>query len=168
MNKALLILINLIATFNMVDLKASEQVLAKISNDENKEIYLFVADVNESTDEISLFYKDDFLEGKKTERESLDSKELGHSNGLVLEERSGHIVISLKSHNFDKSRGGIIEVDTLYNGINGERKRYQLHLAKDSTGWKLFNDQHPISKLHIEVNKKAFLGSVGVKNIRME
>jgi len=168
MNKAFFMTLGLLSIIQSFSLSASENVLASISNDENNEIYQFIAEVNDTTDEISLFYKDDFVDGKKIERENLDSRELSHQNGLVLEERSGHVVISLKSHNFDKSRGGIIEVDTLYSGLSGDRKKYELHLAKDSTGWKLFNGRQKISKLHIEVNKKAFLGSVGVKNIRME
>lgn len=146
---------------------AREDVVATITNDENKEIYTFVAQADDSTDAIKAFFKDDYLNGKKTERELLPSQELVR-DGVVLEKRGDHTVINLKSDNFDSARGGIVTIDTLYNGINGERKEYDLHLAKTQSGWKLFRGDKLISKLHIEVNKKALIGAVGVKNIRME
>ena len=35
-----------------------------------------------------------------------------------------------ESNNFDDAQGGIINIDTLYNGINGKRKNYELALAQ--------------------------------------
>lgn len=149
------------------NLLAKEQVLATITNDENKEVFLFVANTDDTTQTLKAFYKDDYLNGKKTEREVLPTKELTQE-GVVLDKRGDHNVISLKSDNFDFSRGGTVVIDTLFNGVTGERKEYELELAKDKNGWKLFNKRASISKLHIEVNKKAIIGTIGVKNIRME
>lgn len=149
------------------NLMAKEQVLATITNDENREVFMFVANTDDSTQTLKAFFKDDYLNGKKTEREVLPTKELTQE-GVVLDKRGDHKVISLKSDNFDFSRGGTVVIDTLYNGVTGERKEYELELAKDKNGWKLFNGRAAISKLHIEVNKKALIGTIGVKNIRME
>lgn len=146
---------------------AGEEVIATITNDENKQIYTFVAQTDETTQTIKAFFKDDYVNGKKLERELLPSKELVR-DGVVLEKRGDHTVINLKSENFDNSQGGIVTIDTLYNGINGERREYDLQLAKSQQGWKLFKGQKIVTKLHIEVNKKALIGAVGVKNIRME
>lgn len=146
---------------------AKEEVIATITNDENKQIYTFVAQTDEASNTIKAFFKDDYINGKKIERELLPSQELTR-DGVVLEKRGEHTVINLKSENFDSAQGGIVTIDTLYNGINGERKEYDLHLAKSTAGWKLFRGDKVISKLHIEVNKKALIGAVGVKNIKME
>lgn len=146
---------------------AKEEVLATITNDENKEVFTFVANTDETSDSLRTFFKDDYLNGKKVQRESLPTQELTNS-GVVLDKRGDHTVISLKSHNFDLARGGTIVIDTLFNGVTGERKQYEIELAKDTEGWKLFNGRNSVSKLHIEVNKKTFIGTVGVKNIRME
>lgn len=146
---------------------AREDVIATITNDENNEVYTFVAQSDESTSSIRAFYKDDYVNGKKTERELLPSQEL-KKQGVVLEKRGEHTVINLKSENFDNQQGGIVTIDTLYNGINGERKEYDLQLAKSQSGWKLFRGNKIISRLHIEINKKALIGAVGVKNIKME
>ncbi len=146
---------------------AREVVIATITNDENKEIYTFVAQTDDTTDSIKAFFKDDYINGKKTERELLPSRELTRE-GVVLEKRGDHTVINLKSENFDSTRGGLVTIDTLYSGINGERKEYELHLAKSASGWKLFHGNKIITKLHIQINKIAFIGTVGIKNIRME
>lgn len=146
---------------------AKEEVLATITSDENQEVFTFVANTDDTTQTLKAFFKDDYMNGKKTEREVLPTKELTRE-GVVLDKRGDHTVISLKSHNFDYARGGTVVIDTLYNGVTGERKEYEVELAKDKSGWKLFAGRAAISRLHIEVNKKALIGTVGVKNIRME
>ena len=148
---------------------AKEEVIATITNDENKQVYTFVAVTNDSTDTIKSFYKDNYsAAGKKINRELLASEKLTHG-GLILEKRGKHEVLKLESHNFDLEQGGIVTIDTLYNGVNGERKEYDLHLAKAQNGqWKLFKGSKIISKLHIVVNKKTLLGAVGVKEIQMK
>lgn len=146
---------------------AKEETIATITNDENKEVYTFVAQTDDETDTIKAFYKDDFLNGKKIEREILSTDGL-LSSGLVLEKRGEHEVIALKSNNFDMEQGGIVTIDTLFNGVNGQRKEYDLQLAKSKSGWKLFKGKQVISKLHIVVNKKFLLGAVGVKEIQMK
>lgn len=145
---------------------AREETIATITNDENKEIYTFVAEVDDESENITAFYKDDFLNGTKTDRKLLSTERLTGS-GLVLEKRGEHEVIALKGHNFDLEQGGVVTIDTLFNGINGQRKEYDLELAKSSSGWKLFKENKIISKLHIIVNKKFLLGAIGVKEIQM-
>lgn len=165
MKKFILFLI--CTSFISTKLFAKEEVLATITNDENKEIFTFVANTDDSTKSLKTFFKDDYVNGKKVEREVLPTQELT-TDGVILDKRGDHTVINLKSSNFDYVRGGTVIIDTLYNGVTGERKEYEIELAKDGNGWKLWNGKNAISKLHIEVNKKVFIGTVGVKNIRME
>jgi hypothetical protein len=146
---------------------AKEEILATITNDQNQEIFMFVASTDENNQTLKAFFKDDYMNGKKTEREILPSKDLTRE-GVVLDKRGNHTVISLKSHNFDFARGGTVVIDTLFNGVTGERKEYEVELAKDKTGWKLYAGRIAVSKLHIVVNKKALFGMIGVKNIRMQ
>lgn len=150
------------------NLFAKEEVLAVVTNDDNPEIYKIVINTDESTGDIKSFYKDNFLNNKHVSRNVLDANQLIKASGLILEQRKEYRVLALQSNNYDHVRGGIINIDTLYSGVSGQRKIYELSLSKDRDGWKLFKANRSISKLHIEVNKVAFLGSVGVKNIRME
>lgn len=152
-------------SFNLL---AKEEVLAIVTNDENTETYKFVLESDDNLGDVKAFYKDNYIKGSKTKRTRLESKELIANSGLILEQRGDHKVIALKSDNFDRVRGGIITIDTLYNGANGERHEYEVQLSKDRSGWKLFRSGKVVSKLHIEVNKVFLLGTVGVKNIRLE
>jgi hypothetical protein len=151
-------------TFNAF---AKEEILATVTNSENKDIYYIIAQSDDLNGDIKAFYKDTLSTGQKS-RNRLETNTLQSRNGLVLEQRGEHKVIALKSINFESVSGGIITIDTLFNGANGERHNYEVQLAKDKSGWKLFKSGKSISKLHIEVNKVLFLGTVGVKNIRME
>lgn len=148
---------------------AREEVIATITNDENKQVYTFVAETNEETDSIQAFYKDNYsAAGKKVDRELMASEKLTEG-GLVLEKRGDHEVLKLNSENFDLDQGGMVTIDTLYNGVNGQRKEYDLQLAKATDGeWRLFKGSKVVSKLHIVVNKKFMLGAVGVKEIVMK
>lgn len=148
---------------------AREEVIATITNDENKQVYTFVADTNSETDSIRAFYKDNYsASGKKIDRELMASEKLTEG-GLVLEKRGDHEVLKLNSENFDLDQGGIVTIDTLYNGVNGQRKEYDLQLAKATDGeWRLFKGSKIVTKLHIVVNKKFMLGAVGVKEIQMK
>lgn len=147
---------------------AREEIIATITNDENKQVYTFVAETNENIDSIKSFYKDNYSPaGRKTNRELLASEKLT-TGGLVLEKRGNHEVLKLESNNFDLEQGGVVTIDTLYNGVSGQRKEYDLHLAKAQDGeWRLFKGSKVIKKLHIIVNKKFALGAVGVKEIQM-
>lgn len=146
---------------------AREDVIATITNDDNKEIYNMIVQSDEETNTIKGFFKDDYLNGKKIEREHLRSSELV-TTGVVLDQRGERTVIALKSDNFDNERGGLVTIDTLFNGVNGQRKEYELELAQSKDGWKLFRKGKIISKLHILVNKKFLIGAVGVKEIVMK
>lgn len=146
---------------------AREDIIATITNDENKEVYNMIVASDDETNTIMAFYKDDYLNGKKYERELLSSSELV-SRGVVLDQRGARTVIALKSDNYDNERGGMLTIDTLYSGVNGQRKEYEVELAQSEQGWKLFKKGKLISKLHIVVNKKFLLGAIGVKEIQMK
>ena len=148
---------------------AKEEVIATITNDENKQVYTFVAETNDETETITSFFKDNYsAAGKKVDRELMASEKLT-DGGLILEKRGKHEILKLESNNFDLEQGGVVTIDTLYNGVNGQRKEYDLQLAKANNGdWKLFKGTKVITKLHIVVNKKFLVGSVGVKEIQMK
>ena len=147
---------------------AREEVIATITNDENNEVYDFIARTDDKTDSITAFFKDDYLNGQKYNRKLLASENLNHG-GVVLEKRNDYNVINLKSENFDLDLGGTVTIDTLYDGVNGKRKEYDVELSKTMDGkWKLFKGSAIISKLHIITNKRVLFGAVGVKEILMK
>lgn len=146
--------------------QAGQTSLATIENDENNNIYKLVIESKDER-EISRFIKETYTEGKLVKKETLDHSKLSQG-GIVLEKRKNYDVIVLKSHNFDLERGGTIEVDTLYNGANKERKKYELEISKSKNGWNLFNRGKEIRKITVLTNKVVILGVVGIKNLVMK
>lgn len=146
---------------------ASEQTLAVVGNDENRKTYLLIVDSTQDERAIKTFYKDVYENGRKISREVLDFHVLEKS-GMILEQRDKHIVLKLKSVNFDEQQGGIITVDTLYNGANGTRKTYELQMAKAKNGWALINHGRIVKQIFIQTNKVMILGAVGIKNLIMK
>lgn len=147
---------------------STEEVLSITDNDDNNEIYLLIVNVDESTQSLKELFKDTYIGGKKMRRDVLNPLNLNTKDGVILEKRDNYNVLNLKSDNFDYSRGGRIIIDTLYNGISGERRFFDLELAKDKNSWKLFKNNKAVSKFHVKVNKVIILGTVGIKTIVME
>jgi hypothetical protein len=146
---------------------AREDVIATITSDDNNQVYNMIVQSDDETNSIKAFYKDNYSEGKLINRELLSSSELV-TRGVVLNQLGERTILSLKSDNFDNYRGGLITLDTLFNGVNGQRKEYELAISQSNEGWKLFKANKIISKLHILVNKKFLIGSVGIKDIIMK
>lgn len=162
----MLILTAFICSYS-IHVQAKEEVLASITNDENDEVYAFIASSDDTNQNLKTFFRDNYINGKKVSRELLPSDGLT-KDGVILEKRKDQTVISLKSDNFNNAYGGSVTIDTLYNGITGEHKQYEIELARDGEKWKLFKNNNPISKIHIEVNKKILIGAIGVKEVHME
>lgn len=157
-------LLLIVTIFNVA--KASEQVIATISRDEGSLNYKLVVDHNDGR-EIKTFYKDVYDKGVKVSRSVLDPVLLV-KEGMILEQRDKHVILKLTSTNFDLEQGGIIIADTLYNGASGERRSYEIQLAKSKTGWGLFKKGKTIKEILIQTNKMMIIGAVGIKNLVMK
>ncbi|MBC7537959.1 MAG: hypothetical protein H7281_04010 [Bacteriovorax sp.] len=166
--KIAILLIMISSLFSSAALLANEETLSITDNDDNNEVYNLVVSVNDTTQTLKNLFKDTFVNGKKIRRDDLNALDLKTKDGVILEKRDNYNVLNLKSDNFDYDRGGKIIIDTLYNGITGERKTLDLELAKDKNSWKLFKNKVAVSKFHVKVNKVIVLGTVGIKTIILE
>jgi len=167
--------LNLLAVFVLLaalmtssNIFAREETLSITDNDDNNEVYNLVVNVDDATQTLKDLYKDTYVGGKKIKRDHLNPEDLKTKDGVILEKRDNYNVLNLKSDNLDFDRGGRIVIDTLYNGITGDRKQIDVELAKDKTSWKLFRDKKAVSKFHVRVNKVIVIGTVGIKTIVME
>jgi hypothetical protein len=161
---AVFTILMIITIFNVA--RASEHVIATISRDEGNASYQLLVDAEDGRD-IKSFYKDVYENGKKVRREALDPEVL-MKTGMILEQREKHVVLKLKSNDFDLQQGGIIVADTLYNGASGERRSYEIQLAQSKSGWGLFRKGKTIKEILIQTNKVMILGTVGIKNLVMK
>lgn len=161
-------IIFLLAVVCSLNVFAHEEVLTTTDNDDNDEVYTLVVSVNDDTQTLEKLFKDTYVNGTKIKRDNLNEEDMKTKGGMILEKRDQYNVLNLKSDNFDHDLGGKIVIDTLYNGIKGDRKKYDIDLAKDPTGWKIFKDNKIITKFHVKVNRVIIVGTVGIKNIIME
>jgi site-specific DNA-adenine methylase len=166
--KKLILLALLSIFFSLGNLFAKEETLSITDNDDNNEVYNLVVNVDDATQSLKNLYKDTFIDGKKIRRDVLNPDNLKTKDGVILEKRDNYNVLNLKSDNLDFDRGGKIIIDTLYNGVTGDRRTVDLDLSKDKNSWKLFKDKKAVSKFHVKVNKVIILGTVGIKTIVME
>ena len=164
MSTMFLFTISIIVTiFNVAS--ADEYTIVTITSDENESVYKLIIDTHDER-AIKRFYKDIYEKGQKIKRIVLDHNMF--ESGLILEKRSRYEVIKLSSANFDFEQGGTMIIDTLYNGASGERKTYEVEVAKDKSGWAIFNKGKTIKSIKIQTNRIIILGAVGIKNLVMK
>jgi len=164
-SSAVFTIIMMIFIFNVA--KASEKTIATVSSDESAIIYKLIVDSKDGRG-IEHFYKDVYENGKQRSlRVELDPKVLMRT-GMILEQREKYVIMKLKSNNFNTEQGGIVVVDTLYSGVSGERKSYEVQLAQDKSGWALFKQGKTIKEIQIKANRVMVLGAVGIKNLVMK
>jgi hypothetical protein len=142
--------------------QAAEQLLATVSTDVTTDVYHLVVDTNEDTQTLKAIYVDN-VEGtnlKKRDSITIDSfvKEGAHFNNFA----------KIETNNFDDQQGGVIIIDAVYNILTGKRKSYDMQLAKDKTGWKLFKEGTPITQIIAHANKLPLIGVVGAKDLTMK
>ena len=157
-------IIMMVSVFNVA--KADEKVVATVSSDESKTNYKLVVDSNDGR-EIKHFYKDVYENGKRTARDEIFAPVL-LKGGVILEQREKHVVMKLKSNDFNLDQGGIVIIDTLYSGVSGQRKSYEVQLAQDKSGWSLSQQGKVINSIQIKTNRVKILGAIGIKTLVMK
>ena len=148
------------------NLLATEHKLVHITNDEDKELCIFVVKTEGQDNDIKAFFKEVYNEkGVRIIREQFSVKQALDEKGLVLKEVDGRIVISLRSENFAEHNGGHVTLDTLYNGISGSRKEYEYEVARTSKSWELLKDGEAVKAIHLKSKKVFPIGTVGIADI---
>ncbi len=149
-------------------LLAKEVSLLHVSNSDNAYSFKIVANVDEQTDTIKSMVKEDYLDGKKIQRERIEvNNESKNENQteLLFNVETPHFNLVINSPNLDQEMGGKILFNTSKNQMIGEREEYEYNLAKSNDGWRIFYQNKIVYKLMIETNKKNLVGSVGIKGI---
>ena len=160
--KSFILLITLLFTFSAI---AGEQVLVKITNQEDSELTKLVIETDEDSNLVT-FYKDiHSSKGKLLKRERLNDKQISTNKGTVVNESKGKEVIILRSPNFSRSSDCDFTIDYLYNGVTGKRKTLTLKLLRFGDTWELELNGKKVSKLHFLSNKAMFIGTIGIKSI---
>jgi hypothetical protein len=146
--------------------KADEKILATITNNANSKIFQLIVDYNSQDQTLTDFKIANVTEGNVSSSQSLPLTNFIR-DGLHFEGKGNQSFAEIKCLNFDDEQGGIIVIDLLYNIITGRRKTYEVQLAKDNIGWKLFYKGHSLSTIFAISNKLPIIGVVGTKELVM-
>lgn len=142
---------------------AVEKVLCELTSDIDSDIGKIVYEMDSDNRGFAHLYMDTFVAGKHTKRvELLADKLVG---GIVLNKKDDRIVVRIHSSNFDNDSGGILNLDTLYSGITGARKAYEIQVALDPSGPVLMTNKKRFTRMKFVGHRSMFLGVIGIERI---
>lgn len=145
--------------------EAQEKVLCTVSSDVDTSTGRMTYVMDEEGRAIAHLYKEAYENGKLTDRSEVDISDL-NGKGIVLHQKDKYVTVRLYSHNFDDERGGVLYLDTLYNAVKGERKEYQIDVAKNERSEIVMSNKNK-SFSHMKfIGKKApIVGVIGIGNV---
>lgn len=154
-----LLLSTIVGTFAL----AGTQKLAYITNQEDKDIIdlVLVTDHMKDATHLKMIHK--HSNGKVYHTGLFTARKV--ESGVVIYEKKGREIVKLKSRNFSKHQGGDVSLDYLVSGVTGRRDNLTLNLSRDGDKWSLKTNRSLIKKMHFVSNKKAFIGTIGIKRI---
>ena len=143
---------------------ATEKVLCVVTSDIDKDYGKIVVDYDEESRVVTHLYTEKWVNNVRVERIEINSEDL-IGEGVVLNKKDKHIIVRLYSHNFDKSSGGILYLDTLYNGIKGQRKEYTIEARMDGSDAVMTYNNQPFNRMHFIGKRSAILGVIGIEKV---
>ena len=112
---------------------------------------------------IEHLYQDSYHDGKLTAR--LELKADGLKDGVVLNRKDKYITVRMHSDNYDVERGGVLYLDTLYNGVTGERKEYEMDVVMDKDGPILIQNKVQFKNMKFIAKRSKLLGVIGIEKV---
>lgn len=142
---------------------AAEKVICEVSSDLDSDTGKMVVEMDPDNRSIVHLYQDSYHNLNRVSRIELNASEL--SNGIVLNRKDKYITVRMYSHNYDPERGGILYLDTLYNGVTSERREYEIQLSMDKEGPMLIRNKVRFSKMKFIAKKSKVLGVIGIEKV---
>ncbi|NOT77919.1 MAG: hypothetical protein HOP07_02810 [Bacteriovoracaceae bacterium] len=142
----------------------AEKLLCLVTNDVDKEIGKMVYELDEDGRKIKHLFKESYSNGTLVSRVELQVKDLLGA-GIILNKVDKFVTVRMYSHNFDEESGGVIYLDTLYNGINGDRKEYVIEVSHDGVEAKMTANKADFSRMHFVAKRSKILGIIGIEKV---
>ncbi len=144
---------------------AQEKVLCVVTSDVDKDTGRMVYEMDEDGRFIKHLYKEAYVNGKLTDRSEVDISEL-NGKGIILHQKDKYVTVRLYSHNFDEERGGVLYLDTLYNAVKGERREYQIDVAKNENSEIVMSNNNRVFNNMKFIGKRApIVGVIGIEKV---
>ena len=154
------LIVGLFISFNLY----AEEVLCTISSDIDSSIAKLTYEMDQDTQTITHMYQEKYENNQMTDREEIKVEGLT-AGGIILLAKGKLTVVRIWSDNFDKNLGGVLYLDTLYSGVSGERRQYEIDLAKNKTGLVLSNNKNDFTNMQFIANRSRMFGIIGIAKI---
>lgn len=145
---------------------SEEKVLCVVSSDLDSDTGKIVYQMDDDNRSILHLFQDSYHDGKLSGRIELKSD--GLKEGIVLNRKDKYITVRMHSDNYEAESGGMLLLDTLYSGVNGERREYEMELALDTVGPNLFHDKKIFKKMKFIAKRSKVLGVIGIEKVIFE
>jgi hypothetical protein len=154
-----------ISTFVLTSINvfAASQHLVSVTNEEDSEL-LKLSLVIDGNSDITEFKKSTYSKRKQLIKEEI-FKVHNAASGIVIYKKKKREIVKLISKNFSRHQGGNLDMSYLYSGISGSRNVFKLDLRRDGDKWGIFANGRKAQILHFVSNKKAFIGTIGIKKV---
>ncbi len=144
-------------------LQAIEKTLCTVTNDIDKETGKMVYELSDDG-RIEHLYKDRWVGNSRVERTELKPTDL-LGDGIVLHKKDKYVTVRMYSDNFDEERGGVLRLDTLYNGVSGERKEYVMEISITPDEVVLIQDKKEFNNMNFIAKRHRILGPIGIERV---
>jgi hypothetical protein len=142
---------------------SAEKVLCTVTSDIDNDVGKIVYEMDSDNRAIAHLYQDSFHESNRIARIELKADEL--KDGIVLNKRDKYVIMRMQSDNYDVERGGVLNLDTLYSGVSGERREYEMEIAMDKSGPILLQNKKQFTKMNVIAKRSKLLGIIGIEKI---
>ena len=143
----------------------AEVTLCEVTSDIDSDVAKMVYELDEDGRALKHLYKDVYVNGKRIDREELYAKDV-IGDGIVLARKGDTIAVRMYGHNFDEISGGVLFLDTLYNGVNGERREYTFELAMGGVkGPVMISNGVEFHHLQFIAKRSRVLGIIGIEKV---
>lgn len=143
---------------------AAEIKMAVITSEFDKNFTNYFIETNDKNHIVGMRYVTVMPNGGIFEDISVTAEQV-LTDGAVIVERNGHLVVKLELENFSVQKGGTVILNYLYNGATGTRHIKKLSLQLINNEFVLFDKNQKINQLFLVANRVRVLGIVGVKHI---
>jgi len=165
MNYRLKLSVILLVILFSSSLHAAERLLCTVTNDLDSDVIQMVYEMDADQRMITHLYGDVIRNGKKVERFEMNTREL-LNGGIILNRKDKYITVRMWSDNFDQERGGILYLDTLYNGVTGERRQYEMSMVMGgANGPALFQNKNEFKQMKFIAKRSPILGPIGIEKV---
>lgn len=152
--------------FSLQTLLAAETKLVIFSSDLNSDNFHLIVEDDPIIRQVKTFHLDSYKGPDFHKRETLPIEQF-INEGINLPRKGPFVFARITAQNFDKTLGGDIIMDTLYNALTGKRVSYYFQMAQDRQGWGFFHKGKRTTHIKAIANRVPVIGPVGVKELQI-